>query len=870
MTYHITFLSIFLSFLTLANPSQFSSFRPIDLSLQNPTSAAEDVQIPRSLSYQGKLTDDQGNPVPDSTYSITFRLFNVPSGGTAYWSETQSIQTRGGLFHTLLGSITPIPYIPIDGNCYLEMQVNPNPAMAPRIRIVSSGYSYLAKRADSANYALPIGTAGGDLTGNYPNPAIADNAVTTTKIADANVTLTKINPTGSSAGQVLTSTGPSTPPTWQTPTVGPHTHTLTHTGDVTGSGDVSGTWALTIANNAVTSAKIQDGTILGGDINQMGATTGQVLKWSGTTWAPANDLIGGDNAWVRETPDSVLFTIRQLGIARGGSGNILYGNNRFTHTNFGVLCTTGASGQNYYSCTVGGGLANAASGDYATVSGGFNNNANNLSATVSGGRNNDAFGSSATISGGNNNAATNTAATVGGGRNNQAGGHSATVGGGAYNNASGDSSTIGGGSSNLASGRGATIGGGSANSAESTNATIGGGRGHIIRGRYGTIGGGLNNFVYAPFVTIGGGDQNGSESAWATIGGGQYNAANGGYAAVGGGFGNTARGRYATISGGDRNATNGFWTTIGGGQENLATSEYATIGGGQYNTAGNVSTIGGGSGNEALGGGATIGGGYENIAPYSCATIGGGSNNLALGPCATIGGGYSNYALYYATVAGGRGDTSAGYYSFTTNNHSVVLSSYTNSSAFNGQTATASGQTRVGILAKSSGTFTIDHPLDPENKILNHYFVESPEMRNIYEGSIFLNENGRAVVYLPDYFSALNRNPHIQLTGVGTAEVYVAEEVLGNRFVIGGKPGTKVYWMVTGERKDRSAEITKILMPVEQKKEGGLRGRMLDEDFLVTTKGQLDEMGYGSRFQFLTPEAQKRYEAMKNPIFLQR
>jgi len=58
------------------------------------------------------------------------------------------------------------------------------------------------------------------------------------------------------------------------------------TGDVTASANSN---ATTIANNAVTSAKILDGTILAADLNQMGATNNQVLKWNGTAWKPAAD-----------------------------------------------------------------------------------------------------------------------------------------------------------------------------------------------------------------------------------------------------------------------------------------------------------------------------------------------------------------------------------------------------------------------------------------------------------------------------------------------------------------------------------------------------------------------------------------------------
>jgi hypothetical protein len=43
---------------------------------------------------------------------------------------------------------------------------------------------------------------------------------------------------------------------------------------------------------SIDSAEITDGTIVAADLNQMGATTGQVLEWNGTSWAPATDDSG--------------------------------------------------------------------------------------------------------------------------------------------------------------------------------------------------------------------------------------------------------------------------------------------------------------------------------------------------------------------------------------------------------------------------------------------------------------------------------------------------------------------------------------------------------------------------------------------------
>jgi hypothetical protein len=124
----------------------------------------------------------------------------------------------------------------------------------------------------------------------------------------------------------------------------------------------------------------------------------------------------------------------------------------------------------------------------------------------------------------------------------------------------------------------------------------------------------------------------------------------------------------------------------------------------------------------------------------------------------------------------------------------------------------------TGNLSKGGGSFKIDHPLDPENKYLYHSFVESPDMMNVYNGNVILNANGEAVVELPEYFSALNRDFRYQLTCIGGfAPVYVANKISGNQFTIaGGESGMEVSWQVTGIRKDPYAEANRIQVEVEK------------------------------------------------------
>lgn len=123
-----------------------------------------------------------------------------------------------------------------------------------------------------------------------------------------------------------------------------------------------------------------------------------------------------------------------------------------------------------------------------------------------------------------------------------------------------------------------------------------------------------------------------------------------------------------------------------------------------------------------------------------------------------------------------------------------------------------------GTVSKGGGSFKIDHPLDPANKYLYHSFVESPDMKNIYDGVVTLDGNGAAVITLPDWFSALNKDFRYQLTCIGGhAPVFISREIQGNQFTIaGGNAGMKVSWQVTGIRKDPYAEQNRIQVEVDK------------------------------------------------------
>jgi len=149
----------------------------------------------------------------------------------------------------------------------------------------------------------------------------------------------------------------------------------------------------------------------------------------------------------------------------------------------------------------------------------------------------------------------------------------------------------------------------------------------------------------------------------------------------------------------------------------------------------------------------------------------------------------------------------------------------------------------TGSIAKGGGAFKIDHPLYPDSKYLYHSFIESPDMMNIYNGNIITNSVGKALITLPDYFEALNKEYKYQLTVIGKfAQAIISTEIQNNQFEIKTNiPNVKVSWQVTGIRKDPYANENRII--VEEEKPIIEKGKYLhpkaygkSEDFSVKSK----------------------------------
>ena len=121
------------------------------------------AQVPHVLSYQGVLRDAAGTPVPDATYSVAFAIYDVPTGGTELWSETQALPTVDGVVNASLGAAVTLD-LGFDEGYWLGISVGGEAELSPRVYLTAAPYAIRAAVADTVEglgeIALPYEGSG--------------------------------------------------------------------------------------------------------------------------------------------------------------------------------------------------------------------------------------------------------------------------------------------------------------------------------------------------------------------------------------------------------------------------------------------------------------------------------------------------------------------------------------------------------------------------------------------------------------------------------------------------------------------------------------------------------------------------------------
>lgn len=93
-----------------------------------------DLTAQSKISIQGTLKDAKGAAVTDGPQTVTFKLYNVTTAGTALWQETADVNVSGGIYSHYLGSVTTLSSTIFGNTLYLGVNIG-SLELSPRIEL---------------------------------------------------------------------------------------------------------------------------------------------------------------------------------------------------------------------------------------------------------------------------------------------------------------------------------------------------------------------------------------------------------------------------------------------------------------------------------------------------------------------------------------------------------------------------------------------------------------------------------------------------------------------------------------------------------------------------------------------------------------
>ena len=93
----------------------------------------------QTLGVQGVVKNSNGTAIDNGDHSLTFKLYDVETGGTSLWDETQTVEIQSGVYSALIGETTPLP--PFNKQLYLGVKIAGGTEMLPRSVLSAAPYA---------------------------------------------------------------------------------------------------------------------------------------------------------------------------------------------------------------------------------------------------------------------------------------------------------------------------------------------------------------------------------------------------------------------------------------------------------------------------------------------------------------------------------------------------------------------------------------------------------------------------------------------------------------------------------------------------------------------------------------------------------
>lgn len=121
------------------------------------TAVSASAGVPRFISYQGKLNDQNGAPV-NGAITFIFSLYDAATGGTPLWTEAQNLLVSNGIFSAHLGAVTPLDYVSLvtKPTLYLGIRAGADSEMSPRQELGSGALSQIQGEEIAREAVWPV------------------------------------------------------------------------------------------------------------------------------------------------------------------------------------------------------------------------------------------------------------------------------------------------------------------------------------------------------------------------------------------------------------------------------------------------------------------------------------------------------------------------------------------------------------------------------------------------------------------------------------------------------------------------------------------------------------------------------------------